>query len=78
MGTGIALSAEREIPLNVNIERAKHGDESASNLKLMDSSMSSSRPSHRERALTYTTVGTPDYIAPEVLLQKGYGKDCDW
>ncbi len=28
-------------------------------------------PTHRDRALVYSTVGTPDYIAPEVLLQKG-------
>ncbi|KAJ9183790.1 hypothetical protein P3X46_007600 [Hevea brasiliensis] len=30
------------------------------------------------RKLAYSTVGTPDYIAPEVLLKKGYGMDCDW
>lgn len=30
------------------------------------------------RMLAYSTVGTPDYIAPEVLLKKGYGKECDW
>ncbi|TPX35875.1 hypothetical protein SmJEL517_g01676 [Synchytrium microbalum] len=30
------------------------------------------------RALAYSTVGTPDYIAPEVFSQKGYGKECDW
>ena len=23
-------------------------------------------------------VGTPDYIAPEVFMQVGYGKECDW
>lgn len=33
---------------------------------------------HRERILAYSTVGTPDYIAPEVLMQKGYGMECDW
>lgn len=30
------------------------------------------------RALAYSTVGTPDYIAPEVFLQAGYTKSCDW
>jgi serine/threonine kinase 38 len=29
---------------------------------------------------TKSVVGTPDYIAPEVFMQKedGYGKECDW
>ena len=30
------------------------------------------------RRLAYSTVGTPDYVAPEVLLKKGYGLECDW
>ncbi|XP_074342087.1 uncharacterized protein LOC141679498 [Apium graveolens] len=30
------------------------------------------------RTLAFSTVGTPDYIAPEVLLKKGYGLECDW
>ncbi|KAK7061741.1 AGC/NDR protein kinase [Favolaschia claudopus] len=30
------------------------------------------------RKLAYSTVGTPDYIAPEIFQQKGYGKECDW
>ncbi|KAJ4708690.1 Serine/threonine-protein kinase [Melia azedarach] len=30
------------------------------------------------RKLAYSTVGTPDYIAPEVLMKKGYGMECDW
>lgn len=36
------------------------------------------RPGHRPRKLVYSTVGTPDYIAPEVLSQVGYGMECDW
>jgi len=30
------------------------------------------------RKLAYSTVGTPDYIAPEIFQQQGYGKECDW
>lgn len=32
----------------------------------------------RNRELAFSTVGTPDYIAPEVFAQTGYGKECDW
>ncbi|RVX00571.1 hypothetical protein CK203_036957 [Vitis vinifera] len=31
-----------------------------------------------QQKMAYSTVGTPDYIAPEVLLKKGYGMECDW
>ncbi|GAB4852152.1 hypothetical protein Ancab_016342 [Ancistrocladus abbreviatus] len=30
------------------------------------------------RALAYSTVGTLDYMAPEILLKRGYGMECDW
>jgi len=30
------------------------------------------------RHMAYSTVGTPDYIAPEVFVQTGYTKSCDW
>lgn len=30
------------------------------------------------RGLVYSTVGTPDYIAPEVFSTTGYAKECDW
>ena len=28
--------------------------------------------------MAYSTVGTPDYIAPEVFGQSGYGQEVDW
>jgi len=39
---------------------------------------SKKKASHRNRKLAYSTVGTPDYIAPEVFAQTGYGQECDW
>lgn len=30
------------------------------------------------QGLTRSVVGTPDYMAPEVILQKGHGKAVDW
>lgn len=33
---------------------------------------------HRPRELAYSTVGTADYVAPEVFEEKGYGKEVDW
>lgn len=32
----------------------------------------------RCRKLAYSTVGTPDYIAPEVFGQAGYDETVDW
>jgi serine/threonine kinase 38 len=40
--------------------------------------MPSSSKYRRDRKLAYSTVGTPDYIAPEVFAQSGYGQECDW
>lgn len=32
----------------------------------------------RKRIFAFSTVGTPDYIAPEVFSQTGYGPEVDW
>ena len=32
----------------------------------------------RHRQLAFSTVGTPDYIAPEVFGQQGYNETVDW
>ena len=32
----------------------------------------------RSRALSFSVVGTPEYIAPEVFAKRGYDERCDW
>jgi len=44
----------------------------------MDSRRKAENWKRNRRALAYSTVGTPDYIAPEVFLQTGYNTSCDW
>lgn len=36
------------------------------------------RKKEHQRCLAQSLVGTPNYIAPEVLARTGYGQSCDW
>lgn len=36
------------------------------------------RRKEHQRCLAQSLVGTPNYIAPEVLARHGYGQSCDW
>jgi len=62
--------------LSVHAAGAMECEDEGKMMKLPASSRG--RPTHRDRILAYSTVGTPDYVAPEVLLQQGYGMECDW
>eukprot|EP00968_Pinguiococcus_pyrenoidosus_P005173 scaffold334_cov241-Pinguiococcus_pyrenoidosus.AAC.36 len=48
---------------------------SLASVMLIDETMDAT---HRDRELAYSAVGTPDYIAPEVVSMKGYDHTCDW
>jgi len=76
--------AAEEEALNVHIAEAQRQLESGTFVPSNDETMyqtmrkEGKKSVHRERVLAYSTVGTPDYIAPEVLGNGGYGMDCDW
>ena len=36
------------------------------------------KPKKKNRLMAFSTVGTPDYIAPEVFGNDGYGEEVDW
>ncbi|XP_052239573.1 serine/threonine-protein kinase 38-like isoform X2 [Dreissena polymorpha] len=55
-----------------------HGKTGNFNLNPMDSKRRMESWKKNRRQLAYSTVGTPDYIAPEVFMQTGYNSSCDW
>ncbi len=48
------------------------------NLNNINENKNSKKLKKRNRLMAYSTVGTPDYIAPEVFGQDGYGEEVDW
>jgi len=59
-----------------DLSQVKHSD-LTNNSNPMDSKRKLESWKRNRRALAYSTVGTPDYIAPEVFLQTGYDKSVD-
>ncbi|KAK9087330.1 hypothetical protein Syun_029724 [Stephania yunnanensis] len=68
---------EQDFSVSNSISGSLRGDDRASAPKRTQQEQLQHWQRNR-RMLAYSTVGTPDYIAPEVLLKKGYGMECDW
>ena len=56
-------------PENILIDKFGH-------IKLTDFGLS--KLLDEEEQKTYTLCGTPEYLAPEIIFEKGYDKTCDW
>jgi len=72
-GLAKSFGTREEHYISLYQEQAKNGFKD-----VPTTSKGRSRQSKRDRKLMYSTVGTPDYIAPEVFSQKGYGSEVDW
>jgi len=54
------------------------GGEFSSNFNQLKAVLDKRLGYKRSRRLAFSTVGTPDYIAPEVFGQQGYDETVDW
>eukprot|EP01006_Ploeotia_vitrea_P042258 TRINITY_DN66614_c8_g7_i1.p1 TRINITY_DN66614_c8_g7~~TRINITY_DN66614_c8_g7_i1.p1 ORF type:complete len:506 (+),score=291.17 TRINITY_DN66614_c8_g7_i1:168-1520(+) len=59
-------------------EEAKKGVDTVGEMPSFNNRNTTWKSKQNKRKLAYSTVGTPDYIAPEVFAQTGYGQECDW
>merc|ERR1719150_3109884 len=65
----------------VSSPKTSSSTETETNTKVFSASDSKRKAEswkRNRRQLAYSTVGTPDYIAPEVFQQTGYTSSCDW
>jgi serine/threonine protein kinase len=55
-----------------------HADEDDEQQFKLRERVSESGSSSNKRLMAHSLVGTPNYIAPEILSRRGYTKLCDW
>ncbi|MCI14312.1 serine/threonine-protein kinase 38-like, partial [Trifolium medium] len=66
---------EKDFSVGQNANGSTHNEASSTPKRTQQEQLQNWQKNRR--TLAYSTVGTPDYIAPEVLLKKGYGMECD-
>merc|ERR1712228_296549 len=63
---------------SANKPNESDNDKQQNKISLFKEKKKKNKKNRKNRALLFSAVGTPNYIAPEVFTKKGYGQECDW
>ena len=75
---GLCKHAEIRAPSGATHDHRRYEGEHSANFNQLKTMLEKRLGYKRNRQLAFSTVGTPDYIAPEVFGQKGYDETVDW
>lgn len=75
---GLCKAVQDKLVPYLDQQGQQNQDDSAGNQQLDNSADRAKIWRRNCRKLAFSTVGTPDYIAPEIFQQKGYDESCDW
>ena len=75
---GLCKHAEIRAPSGATHDQRRYEGEHSANFNQLKTMLEKRLGYKRNRQLAFSTVGTPDYIAPEVFGQKGYDETVDW
>lgn len=76
--TDFGLCKHAEIQASQRKQPDKYAMKHSENFNALKSMLNKRLGYKRDRKLAFSTVGTPDYIAPEVFGPKGYDETVDW
>ena len=68
------ISEEKFFPITLKKNNNSNNDKNEEN----ENNFIKTHYNKNDKLIAFSTVGTPDYIAPEVFEQNGYGNEVDW